>query len=382
MELFPALVIGGPPNSGKSVLTYHLSQALRQCGLLHYVLRAAPDGEGDWTNEASQKLVRTILAPRPWTPDFVEYICRSLEQRHLPLLVDVGGLPTPWQEPIFDHCTHAVLLTPDEPGRLHWQNLIARHQLLPLADLRSTLHGASLIAATSPILTGVIAGLECGRPVSGPTFEALVERVAHLFDYEPDQLRRYHLTSAPVENTIDLDRLAHSLHVPVSGQKAIWEPRHLPALLDYLPPGQPLGLYGRGPNWLYAAVALQTYPAPFYQFDVRLGWVTPPRLEPGLPGDTTVLQCQQEDHSGYTDFTFTIRATHLDYDESQGIMVPHIPPGRSLVLGGKIPHWLITALTIAYQEAALLAVYQPQVGRVVIRSRIPGFAPGDLLDAV
>ena len=63
MELFPAVLIGGPPNSGKSVLTYNLTQALRERGIQHYVVRAAPDGEGDWVSEADRSLVRTILVP-------------------------------------------------------------------------------------------------------------------------------------------------------------------------------------------------------------------------------------------------------------------------------------------------------------------------------
>ena len=58
MELFPAVMIGGPPHSGKSVLAYSLSQALRARQVAHYVLRAFPDGEGDWANEADQAMVR------------------------------------------------------------------------------------------------------------------------------------------------------------------------------------------------------------------------------------------------------------------------------------------------------------------------------------
>ena len=55
------------------------------------------------------------------------------------------------------------------------------------------------------------------------------------------------------------------------------------------------------------------------------------------------------------------------------------PPGLlPLVLGGKLPLWLTTALVITYQEAPLLAVYQPQVGAVVVQSRLPGYKVGDL----
>ena len=57
MAHFNAILIGGPPHSGKSVLTYSLTQTLRQQGIDHYVLRACPDGEGDWSNEAAPERV-------------------------------------------------------------------------------------------------------------------------------------------------------------------------------------------------------------------------------------------------------------------------------------------------------------------------------------
>jgi CRISPR-associated protein Csx3 len=49
---FPILLIGGPPNAGKSVLFHSLSSALHQQNIRHYALRACPDGEGNWTQES------------------------------------------------------------------------------------------------------------------------------------------------------------------------------------------------------------------------------------------------------------------------------------------------------------------------------------------
>ena len=57
----PAVLVGGPPHSGKSVLIYSLSQALRARGIDHYALRACPDGEGDWSNEALPQLVLSLI---------------------------------------------------------------------------------------------------------------------------------------------------------------------------------------------------------------------------------------------------------------------------------------------------------------------------------
>lgn len=381
MELFPAILIGGPPHMGKSVLAYSLTHALREQGVPHYVLRAYPDGEGDWANESDQKLVRRIRVKGQGTPQWVDHICRDITARHLPLIVDVGGRPTPDQERIFDHCSHAILLTADELAHHAWTDLLSRHGLILLVDLRSDLHGQDRITDDGSILRGTITGLERGTTASGPTFDALVERVARLFAYDPDELRRAHLGAAPVETAVDLDRLARVLGVPFTGEKATWKPHHLPALLDYLPEATPLGLYGRGPDWLYAAIALLSYPAPFYQFDVRLGWITPPTLYLGSPpADAPLCVCQQP-QADYTKLTLTIPTAYLDYSEAHGMLVPPVPPEQGLILSGKLPLWLWTALAIAYRDAPWLAVYQPPLSNqaVVVSSRIAGMLPGRLV---
>jgi CRISPR-associated protein Csx3 len=380
MEYFPAVLIGGPPNSGKSVLTYNLTQALRERGVQHYVLRAAPDGEGDWASEAERSIVRTILVPRTWTHAFVDHVCESLAHRPFPLIVDAGGRPTPWQEAIFDRCTHAVLLTPDESARAAWLDLANRHNLILLADLRSELHGADRVIAAQPVLKGVIAGLEWGRRIGGPAFETLVERIARLFAYDADRLRRSHLASAPVETAIDLDRLARTLGVPFSGDKAVWQPHHLRHVLDYLPEATPLGLYGRGPNWLYAAVALAAHPEPFCQFDARLGWVAPPTLRLGVVPIDAPVQVHPQPRRGHAHLAFRITKAYLDYAEAGGLVASPAPPGQGVVLSGKLPLWLYTALALTYaSRVPWLAVYQPQCGdeAVVVSSRSPGFSVGD-----
>jgi CRISPR-associated protein Csx3 len=380
MELFPAVLIGGPPNSGKSVLTYNLTQALRERGIQHYVVRAAPDGEGDWVSEADPRVVRTIKVPRTWTVAWVEHVCESLARRPLPLIVDVGGRPTAWQECIFDYCTHAILLTPDDSAHAAWLEMVDRHNLRWIADLRSELHGVDRVTESQPLLRGTIAGLEWGRRIGGPVFEPLVERIARLFAYAPDELRRSHLLSAPVENAIDLDRLARTLGVPFTGDKAVWEPHHLRQLFDYLPEATPLGLYGRGPNWLYAAAALLAHPEPFHQFDARLGWVRPPALRLGAPPVDAPVQVHPQPRRDHTHLAFTLAKAYLDYTEAEGLLTNPVPPGQGVVLSGKLPLWLYTALALAYApRASWLAVYQPHWGdeAIVVYTRTAEPALGD-----
>ena len=379
MELFPAILIGGPPHMGKSVLTYSLTHALRERGIQHYVIRAYPDGEGDWANESDQKLVRRLRIKGQGTPQWVDRICRDIAARHLPLIVDVGGRPTPDQERIFDCCTHAILLTGDEDAHNAWQAMLARHGLIPLADLHSQLRGQDIVTDAGPVLRGVITSLERSTTAAGPTFHALVEQVAHLFAYDPDELRRTHLVLAPVETAVDLDRLARTLGIPFTGEKATWRPHHLPAVLEYLPEAVPLGIYGRGPNWLYAALVLLATPAPFVQFDVRFGWVQARALRVGTPDPAAALRIQFNEFPDHVLMESSLPAAYLDYSQLDTLTVPPVPSGMGIILSGKLSLWLYTSLALTYRAAPWLAVYQPQVGAVVVYSTDPTHIIGDVL---
>jgi len=379
MELFPAILIGGPPHSGKSVLTYSLSQALRQRGVQHYVLRAAPDGEGDWANEAAQKLVRTLRVKGAFTPAFVDYVCDTLAARHLPLLVDVGGRPTPAQERIFDFCTHAVLLTPDSAARDTWRDIAMRHILPILAELTSRLQGTDQVETRRPMLRGVITGLKRGATATGPVFEALTERLARALFYKADELYRIHSSLCEAETVVNLYQLARTFDVPHQGECATWAPHHLPRLLDYLPQGTPLGLYGRCPAWIYAAVAFYPKSGEFYQFDARQGWVQPQPLRQA-PEALPPLQATVDTDADRCWIDLNLPDAYLDYDPDKAFAIPTPPPGVGVALSGRIPLWLYTGLALAYRDAPWVAIYQPQLhGAVVVHSRDPRHPIGDTI---
>ncbi|MEA3308545.1 MAG: CRISPR-associated protein Csx3 [Chloroflexota bacterium] len=382
MAQFPAILIGGPPHSGKSVLTYSLTHALRQRGIQHYVIRAAPDGEGDWSNEIDQKLVRELRYKGDFTAAFTDFVCQSLRNRHLPLLVDMGGRPTPAQERIFDYCTHAILLTPEGTSRAYWRELSARHALPRLADLTSALQDKDIIIKSTPVLEGVLTGLERRHTASGPVFEALVEKVVLLFDYEPRALFRIHERLCKAELVIDLLRLARTFDVPRVGQKPQWKPHHLSAILNYLPAATPLGLYGRGTNWIYTAVSLLTLPAPFSQFDPRLGWVQAQTLPFG-ESSTQPLQIRQHPLEDGVYLDCRILQTYLSYDQLPQLLVPTLPSNRGVILGGRLPYWLYTSLVRTYQNHPWIAVYQPQLqGAIVVYSNTSAYTLGDCLQGI
>lgn len=377
MKPFPAIAIGGPPHSGKSVLTYRLTQILRTQQVEHYVLRACPDGEGDWSQETPPASVRLLRNKGQFTDTFVDNVCRALQQRHLPLLVDVGGRPTPEQEIIFDSCTHAILLAPAEAGLTQWRALAQRHKLPVLAELQSTLTENEIIYEEYPILRGRIAGLERQQPVKGPLIDLLAWNIGTLFALHQQELRSEHLRAAPAEMTVELDRLAHTLSIANSG---VWQPAELPAVLDYLPAGEPLAIYGRGPNWLYAALAAHAYPATFYQFDARLGWVTPSPLHIVTAGEPTPVKIQLVEHAYHTLLQARILDTYLDYSEAISLPTPPISANHGIIIHGKLPHWLVTGFVRAYPSAPWLAIYQPPLqGAVVVASQLADYPIGGVV---
>ncbi len=379
MNLLPALVLGGPPHAGKSVLAYSLSRALRARHIQHYVLRAYPDGEGDWASQADQSLVRAIRVRGAGTPEWIARICQDIEHRHLPLIVDPGGKPTEWQEAVFDECTHAVLLWPDAESHHVWEALLKRHGLAIVADLQSDLHGTNHLEDDGPVLRGTLASLERGAMAEGSAFEALVERVSGLFSYSSSELRAMHLVQAPVELVVELGRLGRTLDALDDAFE--WQPEYLPRVLDYMPQSTSLGLYDRAPNWLYAALALYAQPEPLYQFDVRLGWISPPTLRIGQPAAGAPLQAKLSPRPDHTRVEFVLRDSYLDYAEADGLYVPPVPPDTGVVLSGKLPLWLWTAAAVAYRSAPWLGIYQPQLHdrAVVVQSRDLHWTVGQLI---
>ncbi len=380
MNLLPAILIGGPPHAGKSVLFYSLARALRERDIPHHAFRACPDGEGNWFHELDQEKVRLIRVKGTWTDDFVKRICVDIEQRHLPLLVDIGGRPTEQQTCLFRNCTHSLLLlrADQEDTADFWRHLVKVNSLLPLAELYSAQSSESTIDAAGPVIKGTLVGLERGSLVQGPLFNALVERIVLLFtSYSPEELEKTKLDMAPTELVVNLGTFLQAW----APQTRRWKPEMIPRLLAELPAETPLAVYGPGPNWLYAALVAHAGRQPFYQFDPRIGWVAPPPLQ--ISTDITPdVQVELRTYEQATVLSMRIVSDHLDYLQADHLPFPPVPTERGLILDGRIPHWLLTSLVRLYKESAVawIACRQIQLeGAVVVTSRTTDHAPGDLV---
>jgi len=382
LPTLPAVLIGGPPHAGKSVLFYSLTHALRERGIRHHAIRACPDGEGNWTQESDEKTVSQIRIKGDWTDDFVKRICSDLEHRCLPLLVDMGGHPKESQTCILRQCTHSLLLLRadrDDYTRL-WLRLVAESGLLPLAQIDSQLEGTSTITSLTPILTGTLTRLIRNDITSakGPLFDALVERIATLFNASaPQEVEKAFLEHSPTKLVINLYTSLNA----IAPSTTRWEPEMLPSLLASVPTDVPLSIYGAGPNWVYAAISAHTYQQPLFQFDPRLpfGWVQPLRLQLTTKQSPEVI-VQIHDHQDATVLSLQIPSKHLDYFQPGPLPFPPVRTDRGLIIDGITPFWLLTTLVRLYKEAgvAWIAVYYPQSKKaIIVYSRLERYNPGD-----
>ncbi|MDJ1180710.1 CRISPR-associated protein Csx3 [Roseofilum sp. BLCC_M91] len=171
-NLSPALLIVGPPNSGKSVLSntlrVHLSQTLPYVS--SYLHRANWDGEGNHTyetpdRELSQRLKQKNKVPICKHPDAEKLLIQYFEDQaknthHIRnvvnlALVDVGGKPDPVKLPIIEQCTHYIIIS-SQPDQIPiWHKLC--HGLTPVAVIHSVLEEKVEVLHTQPYLE-LIAG--------------------------------------------------------------------------------------------------------------------------------------------------------------------------------------------------------------------------------
>ncbi|MBO0783356.1 MAG: hypothetical protein J2P37_31470, partial [Ktedonobacteraceae bacterium] len=272
-----------------------------------------------------------------------------------------------------------LLLRADQEGNADfWRHLVKVNGLLPLAELNSQLQGTSHMEDGGPVIKGTFAGLERGSLMHGPLFDALVERITLLFtSYSLEDLEKTQLAMAPVDLVANLDGFLQRW----APHTRRWERKMIPRLLAELPAETPLAVYGSGPNWLYGTLAAHAGQQPFYQFDPRIGWIAPPLL---LLNTNTVPEVQVELylHEQATVLSTHVVSDHLDYLQADHLPFPPIPIECGLILDGRLPLWLITALIRLYQKegVAWIACRQVQLeGAVVVSSRTATFVPGDLI---
>jgi CRISPR-associated protein Csx3 len=150
----PAILIGGPPDSGKSVLSNALRRSLQQhCPQLQVFLhRANWDGEGNWSQEAHNRdLVKRLIREHECRvhehpqaaellPAYYAYHASAISNLRETVdlvLVDVGGKTQPEKIPLVAQCTHYIVISRSPQLIEPWHQLCA-----PMLKLLAVIHSA------------------------------------------------------------------------------------------------------------------------------------------------------------------------------------------------------------------------------------------------
>jgi CRISPR-associated protein Csx3 len=382
-NLFPAILIAGPANAGKSVLSFLLSQHLRQMGTAHYLMRAVPDGEGDWYLTGDLRLVRELRSGHKssFSSGFVQHMMGVIENRLAPLLVDMGGRPQGEQFGIVRACTHSILLYRTAEDYAKWKDDLARCGLIPLAEVRSTLYDSDTITASHPVLQGAITGLhrETAQRTTGLMLGALVERTAAVLRYDAHELEEEHLRHAPLPPLVERT-LADKLGLK-SGKNGspVWSPEDLVGLETLVSHNAPCAIYGRGPVWLAAMLACRAYPAPTSIFDIRCGWVALPEVIFGDSGGRITVDQLLISRPAAVRLELKIADGILEYGE---IHLPWLTADGGVILCGKLPRWVFAGIAQALCERhAWIGVMDANLSQiVVVFSRESNYLLGNRID--
>lgn len=168
-----AILIGGPPNSGKSVLSNALRMSLlaKKPEAQIYLHRANWDGEGNHTFETPDRDLATRLTKEnkfkldqhlnadKLIGEYFKYHAQAtanIRQVVNLALVDVGGVPDPVKTPVVEQCSHYIAISNDADKVQAWHDLCSP-KLKPLAVIHSVLEERVEVLRIEPFLE-IVAG--------------------------------------------------------------------------------------------------------------------------------------------------------------------------------------------------------------------------------
>ena len=113
-----------------------------------------------------------------------------------------------------------------------------------------------------------------------------------------------------------------------------------------------------------------------------IGWLAPPTLQIITRPPSEEITTHMQEYADALILSIRINTDYLDHLQAEHLAFPPLPTGRGIILDGKIPHWLLTALVRLYASAgaAWIACHQPTMkGAVVVASHDPTHEVGDLI---
>jgi CRISPR-associated protein Csx3 len=180
-QLCPALMIVGPPNSGKSVFSHALFTALSCETPDIYLQRAHWDGEGNYLLDLQPETVNRCDRGS-FTDEFFPYhsqVILELRREKSLVIVDVGGVEQPQKLPILEACSHYLIISCHSQAIDAWHEFCGeRGNLKPIGVINSVLTPMEIIHQQKPYLEMTAGPWVPGEPAAVP--QAFLKRMRKL----------------------------------------------------------------------------------------------------------------------------------------------------------------------------------------------------------
>ncbi|MGY4614271.1 CRISPR-associated ring nuclease Crn3/Csx3 [Thermostichus sp. OS-CIW-38] len=156
-ELAAAVMVVGPPDSGKSRLARALFEALLPEHPDIYLQRAHWDGEGNWTLDLPLEQAEALKQRYRGrsTPEFFGFHAQAIlalrRQKSL-VIVDVGGKVDPQKQPILEACSHYLVVSRDPEAIPLWHEFCRDRGNLRCVAILHTSPGPPQVLKDSPEL--------------------------------------------------------------------------------------------------------------------------------------------------------------------------------------------------------------------------------------
>lgn len=171
-RLCPALMVVGPPDSGKTVFSHALFRTLLPNYPDVFLQRAQWDGEGNWILELpptatddDREVFKRAYKGRLTTnffPYHADAILQLRRQKQL-VIVDVGGKVQDAKMAILEACSHYLIISAGNDQVKKWHEFCRdRGNLRSLAVIKSTLDETEVVHQREPFLE-----MTCGPWVQG-----------------------------------------------------------------------------------------------------------------------------------------------------------------------------------------------------------------------
>lgn len=372
------IVFCGPPHSGKSVFINNLIKMLPSDS--YTIVRACPDGEGNWSNNQNQDETSAVRKKGKFTEDFVENACNVIEnQSHKIVLIDVGGIISEENEKIFKHCDSFIILSSSEEKKLEWLEFGEKMGLQCIACLDSALEGNDEIYAEKPYIQGKITGLERGANISTSIIiQKLISFIIRESKYnENEETANDNFSGTLIDNEEFGSKLGCKREIPTEDgiiKRIEWEESSIPKIYQTLQNDDNIKnsvrIYGIRPNFILSAICKALKEKNIQDistFDAQTGQYIPIqkigiRRKVKTSSNLKYHIIENEENVFMHIELLGERYTLEDYEKC---ILPKINKSKNLYLSGRLPNWLIASIVCSYDSNRIFT-YQPGNGFVCV----------------